>query len=92
MTCYCSKCRASRERWRLANRDRINARRRELRAIKKKESTGDKKCPRCEIFLKGNNHGTKVYCRDCVNRFKKQLSRDRCRRYYKRKKDGIINT
>lgn len=80
MTCYCKKCRESRERWRIDNRDHINAKRRELRLRKKAERT-EGHCRLCEIRLKGNNHGTKVYCRDCVDRFPVEVGRNRCKTY-----------
>lgn len=61
------------------NKDKINSFRRELRKKKRNKLLQGRFCPLCEMVLEDNNFGIRIYCRDCVNRFK-----DRTRNHSKR--------
>lgn len=69
------------------NRDKVNARRRELHALAKSLELSNKKCLLCEIRLRDTK---RVYCSDCVERFAKLVNRDKCRRYYQKNRTKVL--
>lgn len=77
----------TKEKWRQLNKNRINARRRELRKLRKNDKMKDKCCLLCEIRMIGNSYGTRLYCKDCNERKPEKVGRHKWMRYYFRTKD-----
>lgn len=73
-------------------RDEINARKRQKRLEARKLKMAGKHCLNCTIFIaehlkdRGRSY---LYCRTCIKLYKKELDRDRCKRYYYRKKAKV---
>lgn len=76
--------------WYKDNRDRRNARRRELRAARKIASLQGKRCLNCDILMVERCKGVRVYCASCVKNYPDEVRRHRWRRYYYRLKHGMI--
>lgn len=69
--------------WRARNRERYNARRRELRRLRRNASLEGRQCLLCEILMVNNGLGTQgLYCKDCNERYALKVARHRWRRYY----------
>lgn len=81
----CDKYRETKQNWQKNNRERINQKRRELRARKKAKKMEGKFCLLCEIRMIGNSNQTSLYCKDCNERYADKVRRHRWRRYYYKK-------
>src|SRR5580698_2905185 len=78
----------TKEKWRRANKDKVNQRRRELRAEKRKAKLTDKRCLLCEFPLVSKFAGCKVarvYCNQCTQKDSVKVARHRWMRYYSSK-------
>lgn len=71
--------------WAKRNRDRINARRRALRTLKRQQAMKDKRCLNCTIFMAERCKGVRLYCESCVKNYPEEVRRHRWRRYWHRK-------
>lgn len=78
------KYRETKKNWAILNRLRINAKRRELRIRKKAKKMKGKVCLLCEIRMdyKDYSYGTRLYCKDCNQRYADKVRRHRWQRYY----------
>lgn len=70
-----------REKWRKRNKDKVNARRRELRRLKRSKVLEGKYCMLCQIRMSTHSYRTQIYCIDCNKRNYKQVREDTRRRY-----------
>lgn len=75
----------TKERWFQMNKVRVNARRRELRKLKKSVKMEGKYCLLCEIRMAGNSYGTRVYCKDCNTRYPDRVRRHKWTRSYRKR-------
>lgn len=80
--------REAKRRWQKNNRARYNGYRRLWRQKKRNEALTDKHCLLCEILMVDNAYGTRLYCRDCVDRFKQRTKNHNKR--YRRKLNKVV--
>jgi uncharacterized CHY-type Zn-finger protein len=57
-------------RYRAKNREKINTYRRQWRRQKRNRFFEGKVCPLCEMLLVDNCFKSRIYCEDCIKRFK----------------------
>lgn len=79
---YLETSKRAKQRWALAHREHINAKRRERRFKKKVLALKDKYCLNCEILLIERSKGTRIYCTTCVKDYPLEVRRHKWRRYY----------